>query len=162
MRIGIISDTHIPSRARQLPAFVAQAFAGVDRILHAGDINDYSVLRELNAIAPTEAVAGNTDPAGIVEVLGFEKLITVARYRIGLTHGHLGQGSSTPDRAYNTFKDKADIIVFGHSHKPFRAVKRGVLLLNPGSPTVKRRQPRYSLAILTLTKRVDSEILYFE
>jgi putative phosphoesterase len=141
---------------------VAQAFAGVDRILHAGDINDYSVLRELNAIAPTESVAGNTDPAGMVEFLGFEKLLTLAGYRIGLTHGHLGQGKTTPDRAYNTFRGKADIVVFGHSHKPFRAVKQGVLLLNPGSPTDKRRQPRFSLAILTLTKRVSSEILYFE
>jgi len=162
MRIGIISDTHIPSRARELPEFVVPAFSGVDLILHAGDINDYSVLRALNAIAPTEAVAGNTDPPGLVESLGMDRILTVAGYRIGLTHGHLGQGRTTPDRAFNIFRGKADVIVFGHSHQPLQAEKNGVLLLNPGSPTDKRRQPKFSLAILSLTKRVDSEILYFE
>jgi len=162
MRVGIISDTHIPSRARELPAFVAQAFAGVDLILHAGDISDYSVLQALNAIAPTEAVAGNIDPPGLVESLGQERLLTLAGYRIGLTHGHLGRGRTTPDRAFNTFKDRADVIVFGHSHQPLQAEKHGVLLLNPGSPTDKRRQPRYSLAILILAEKVDSEVLYFE
>lgn len=162
MRIGIISDTHIPSRARELPDFVGQAFADVDLILHAGDINDYSVLRALNAIAPTQAVAGNTDPPGMVEALGFELLLTVSRFRLGLTHGHLGRGRTTPDRAFNTFEGKADIIVFGHSHRPFQGRRDGVLLLNPGSPTDKRRQAKYSLAILTLTKRAESEIFYFD
>jgi len=162
MRIGIISDTHIPSRARELPDFVAQTFAGVDLILHAGDVNDYSVLGALSAIAPTQAVAGNTDPPGVVESLGHELLLTLAGFRVGLTHGHLGRGRTTPDRAYNTFRNKADVIIFGHSHKPSQEMREGVLLLNPGSPTDKRRQPMHSLAILSLTKRVDSEILYFE
>ena len=162
MRIGIISDTHIPSRSRELPGFVSKAFSGVDLILHAGDINDYSVLRALNSIAPTEAVAGNTDSPGVAETLGFELLLELAGFRVGLTHGHLGRGKSTPERAYNTFSGKADVIVFGHSHQPLRREKNGVLLLNPGSPTNKRRQPKFTLAILPLTKRVDSEILYFE
>lgn len=162
MRVGIISDTHIPSRAREIPAFVTEAFSGVDLILHAGDINDYSVLRALNSIAPTEAVSGNTDPAGIAESLGFELLLNLAGYRVGLTHGHLGRGKTTPDRAYYTFLGKADVVVFGHSHHPLMEMRRGVLLLNPGSPTDKRRQPKFSVAILSLTNRVDSEILYFE
>jgi putative phosphoesterase len=162
MRIGIISDTHIPSRSRELPTFVAKAFAGVDKILHAGDINDYSVLRALNAIAPTEAVAGNTDLPGVAESLGFELLLDLAGYRVGLTHGHLGRGKSTSERAFNTFLGRADVVVFGHSHKPLNRMRDGVLLLNPGSPTDKRRQPMYSVAILSLTKRVGSEILYFK
>jgi putative phosphoesterase len=162
VRIGIISDTHIPSRAPQLPAFVSRAFAGVELILHAGDINDYSVLRALSAIAPTEAVAGNTDPPGMVEALGTELLLDLAGFRIGLTHGHLGRGQTSLDRAFNTFRGKADVVVFGHSHQPLKAVKQGVLLINPGSPTDKRRQPLFSLAVLTLTKRAVGEILYFE
>lgn len=162
MRIGIISDTHIPSRAAKLPAFVARAFADVELILHAGDINDYAVLRALNAIAPAEAVAGNVDPPGLVEALGTELLLDLAGFRVGLTHGHLGRGGTALERAFNTFGGKADVVVFGHSHQPFKTVKQGVLLLNPGSPTDKRRQPRYSLAKLTLTNRAIGEILYFE
>lgn len=162
MQIGVISDTHIPSRKPELPAFVAKAFAGVDMILHAGDINDFSVLRELNNIAPTEAVAGNTDPPGVAEALGTQLLLELAGFRVGLTHGHLGRGKTTPDRAFNTFLGKADVVIFGHSHQPLQKLRDGVLLLNPGSPTDKRRQSKYSLAILSLTKKVDSEILYFE
>ena len=110
MRIGIISDTHIPSRARQLPAFVAQAFAGVDRILHAGDINDYSVLRELNAIAPTESVAGNTDPVGMVEFLGFEKLLTLAGYESASPMATWARQTTPTGRIIPL--GKADIVVF--------------------------------------------------
>lgn len=162
MRIGVISDTHIPSRSRELPGFVASAFAGVELILHAGDINELSVLSTLNSIAPTRAVAGNTDSRETAEALGYELLLSLGRFRVGLTHGHLGRGKTTPDRAYNTFKDRADVIIFGHSHQPFEKIQGSVLLLNPGSPTNKRRQPKYSVAILSLTKRAHSEILYFE
>lgn len=162
MLIGIISDTHIPRRSRELPAFVAQAFAGVDLILHAGDINELSVLKTLETIAPTKAVAGNTDPPELSTALGYDLFLNLGRFRVGLTHGHLGRGKTTPDRAFNTFKGRADVVVFGHSHKPFQGMRAGQLLLNPGSPTDKRRESRYSLAILSLTNRARSEILYFE
>ncbi|MGI6097446.1 MAG: metallophosphoesterase family protein [Dethiobacteria bacterium] len=61
MKVGVLSDTHIPTRARALPSRIYEIFADVDMILHAGDIADESVLEELKTLAPIEAVAGNTD-----------------------------------------------------------------------------------------------------
>lgn len=161
MRIGVISDTHIPHRRKELPAFVRQAFAGSDLILHCGDINDWSVLRELNRIAPTEAVAGNTDPDAMSDILGCRLQLELDGYRIGVTHGHLGTGRNTPERAYNTFP-KADVVLFGHSHQPFNRVHKGCLLLNPGSPTDKRREKHFSVAILTLGAKLEAELIYFD
>lgn len=161
MLVGLISDTHIPSRAEALPDFVAQAFRGVDLILHAGDINDMTVLRALNDIALTEAVAGNTDPAGLAAALGFQLELDLAGFRVGLTHGHLGRGRTTPERALNTFPG-AQVVVFGHSHNPLVLNLNGVLLVNPGSPTDKRRQAQYSLGLLSLKKRPEAKLLWFD
>ncbi|MGI6344094.1 MAG: metallophosphoesterase family protein [Bacillota bacterium] len=160
MRIGVISDTHIPRHAKQIPAQVKEMFRGVDLILHAGDINTQSVLRELNAIAPTEAVAGNTDSAAAVQILGERKLLELGGFRVGLTHGHLGRGNTTPERALSCFP-QADVVVFGHSHQPFNQLVKGKLLLNPGSPTAKRQEKHYSVAILTLGDEATAEILHF-
>ncbi len=160
MRIGVISDTHMPRRGRQLPPQVAELFAGVELILHAGDINDWAVLRELNAIALTEAVAGNTDSAAMADILGYRKTFQLKWFQIGLTHGHLGQGRSTPERAWHAFP-QADVVVFGHSHQPYNRIHRGVLLLNPGSATDRRREPQCSVAILTLQKKPQAKIIRF-
>lgn len=162
MRIGIIADTHIPGRRSRLPGVVAETFAGVDLILHAGDINHLSVLRDLNTIAPTFAVAGNSDPPGLQEALGYQRVFDLAGYRIGLTHGHRGPGRTTPERAWRTFGGRMDVVVFGHSHQPLDQWRESCLLLNPGSPTDKRRERRYSLAILTLTEEINSGIVYFD
>lgn len=162
MRIGIISDTHIPVRRSRLPGTVAEIFAEVDLILHAGDINHLSVLKDLNALAPTEAVAGNSDPAGVQEALGNRRVLQLAGFRVGLTHGHLGPGRNTVERAWHTFGGNVDVVIFGHTHQALEQWREGCLLLNPGSPTDKRRQPRFSIALLTLTKEIKSEIVYFE
>lgn len=160
MRIGVISDTHIPRRRASLPDEVHRIFGGVDLILHAGDINDWSVLRELNTIALTEAIAGNTDANAMSEVLGERRMLGLAGFKVGLTHGHLGKGKSTPERAFSLFM-QADVIVFGHSHQPYNQKHRGVLLLNPGSATDRRREPYCSVAILTLEDQVRAEIIHF-
>lgn len=161
MRIGVISDTHIPRRRLELPPFVFESFSGVDMILHAGDINDFAVLKALNGIAPTEAVAGNTDPPGLAEYLGYMKELEIRGFKIGLTHGHFGRGRSTPERAHSNFAD-ADIVVFGHSHRPYNKWHGKCLLLNPGSPTDRRGEACYSLGIITLGDTINAEILYFE
>ncbi|NLY54174.1 MAG: metallophosphoesterase family protein [Firmicutes bacterium] len=149
MRIGVISDTHMPRRAKTLPQFVREAFANVDHIFHAGDINDWSVLRELNQLAPTIAVAGNTDSPAMTDILGEKVLREVNGFRIGLIHGHLGTGRTTPERARNSFPN-ADVIIFGHSHQPYNQRHGKQLLLNPGSATDPRGEPRASVAILYL------------
>jgi len=148
MKIGILSDTHI-RKGQTLPGYVLAALADTDIILHAGDITTGSVLEELSFLAEVIAVKGNGDWS--INNLPSKTVVSAGNIRIGMTHGYLGQGKSTPEIAYNTFRDdKVDLIIFGHSHIPYKSFHNGILLFNPGSPTNKRRQPRYSLGMLTI------------
>jgi predicted phosphodiesterase len=82
---------------------------------------------------------------------------------VGLTHGHLGRGRSTPQCALRAFDGVPNLraVVFGHSHEPYNALIGGVLLFNPGSPTERRRQPRHSYGLLTVENGgVHAEIVY--
>lgn len=160
MRIGVISDTHMPRRGKTLPSFVLEAFADVEMILHAGDINDWSILRELNQLAPTTAIAGNTDSPAVTDILGQRITLELNGFKIGLTHGHLGSGNTTPERALDAFPG-VDVIVFGHSHQPYNHRHGNKLLLNPGSATDPRGEPRPSVAIMTLDKTgANAELIY--
>ncbi len=163
MRIGVISDTHIPTRAKVLPAQLFELLDGVNLILHAGDIVEAWVLDELATLAPVEAVAGNMDPFELTTRLGQKKILNIASFRIGLIHGNHGAISKkTPQRALDAFsEDNVDCIVFGHSHQPYCRKENNVLLFNPGSPTDRRREPNFSCGILTLDKEITGNILYF-
>ncbi len=155
-RVVVIGDTHLPRFGRALAEFVRAACSDADLILHAGDHTEPFVLELLSALAPTEAVAGNNDPPELVERLGFSRVVEVEGVRIGLTHGHLGPGRTTPDRAWVTFADaepRVDAVAFGHSHQPMIERRDGIWLLNPGSPTDRRRQPTFSLMRLEVDGR---------
>jgi len=156
--IGVVSDTHIPSRARELPKPLLQAFAGVDMIIHAGDITAPTVLEELGQLAPVVAVAGNMDSWEMYERLGEIRLLELAGFRIGVLHGHGGYGN-VRDRVLAAFTD-VDCIVFGHTHAPYCQKHEGVLLFNPGSPTDRRRQPRASYGLLHLGREIRGEIIF--
>lgn len=162
MRIGVISDTHVPARARQLPATLFDIFDGVELILHAGDLVEERILRELSAIAPVEAVAGNMDGWDLHQRLGRKKVLELAGYRVGLIHGDIGRDrDKTPQRALAAFAcDKVHCVVFGHSHQPHHELVNGVLLFNPGSPTDRRRSPRHSCGLLTLGDTLSAELIY--
>ncbi|RNC29327.1 MAG: hypothetical protein AWM53_00680 [Candidatus Dichloromethanomonas elyunquensis] len=148
MKIGILSDTHI-RKDRTLPRFVWESLAGVDTILHAGDIVNENLLEELALIAPVIAVTGNCD--WWVKDLPEKIIVNLGPFRVGVTHGYAGKGNNTPERAYNTFEgDKVDIIVFGHSHIPHKSFYESILLFNPGSPTERRGQPNFSLGMMTI------------
>lgn len=161
MRIGVLSDTHIPSRARRLPPTLVTVFDGTDLILHAGDLVDVRVLTDLRAIAPVEAVAGNMDPPEFHRRLGRKKILELGGFRIGLVHGDIGSDrSKTPSRSLAAFAgDNVHCVVFGHSHQPYLEQVNGVLLFNPGSPTDRRREPYHTCGILTLGKRIEAEII---
>ncbi len=139
-RIGCVSDTHLPA-GRPLPGWLLEGLAGVDQVLHAGDIVDREVLEQLAAIAPVTAVAGNLDPPALQAALGTTQLITVGPVAIGLTHGHRGAGAGTLERAASHFPT-ARVVVFGHSHRALCEWRGERLFLNPGSPT----QPRWARA----------------
>lgn len=158
--VGVVSDTHVPSRARSLPARLLDALRGVDLILHAGDLTVLSVLDELAALAPVEAVCGNVDGPEVRLSLPRRRLLAVGDKRLGLVHGD-GLGLSTVARARAAFAAEAvDAIVFGHSHSPFCGYESGVLMFNPGSPTDRRREPRASFGLLRVGASVEGEVVY--
>ncbi|WP_020615155.1 metallophosphoesterase family protein [Paenibacillus daejeonensis] len=163
MQIAIISDTHMPARAKGLPEALKRGLAKVDLILHAGDWTSRNVYEMLSEYAPVDGIAGNNDGPEIVNLLGYRKIVPVAGRRIGLVHGH-GRSGTTESRAIDAFAgDQVDVIVFGHSHTPLYKKHNGVILINPGSPTDKRRQPSYSYGLLNITSTsLDGEIVYYD
>ncbi|MGF9714063.1 metallophosphoesterase [Paenibacillus sp. JMULE4] len=165
MRIGVVSDTHMFRRSQSLPQDLVEGLRGVDMILHTGDWIDEEVVDLFADLAPIDGVAGNNDGPAIVRRFGRRKVLELAGYRVGLIHGDGGR--STPDTAFQAFcdadgKGTVDIILFGHSHTPYLERKDGILLFNPGSPTDKRRQPRYSFGILRLGADVEAEHHYYD
>lgn len=128
--IGVLSDTHLRGPAPELAARLARAFAGVDLILHAGDITNLTVLDMLEA-PEVIAVAGNMDEPAVGQSLPVKRVVEVEDKRIGLIHGW-GSPFGLSGRVAAAFSD-VDCVVFGHSHRPMNAVTGGVLLFNPGS-----------------------------
>jgi putative phosphoesterase len=157
MKIGVISDTHVPTTARMLPPSVFEIFKGVELILHAGDLVELSVLDELKAIAPVEAVSGNMDNHEVHQSLPEKKIIEIGKFRIGLIHGP-GKIEGQKERIRKEF-DTVDLIVFGHSHAPYWGKFGDILFLNPGSPTDKRWSPYNSVAELEVGVELKAEII---
>ena len=169
MRIGVVSDTHLPRFGRSLPEGLVRGLrdAGVERLIHCGDWIEPFVVDLLEEIAPVDGVAGNNDPPELAAKFGYAPVIEIDGARIAITHGHIGPTHiSTLERARLTFAKQPDLaaICFGHSHIPsVTRVAGGILLVNPGSPTDKRRQARYSWALLTIEDgRVEAELQSFE
>ncbi len=162
-RIGVVSDTHVPRRARCLPPKIFSELEGVDLILHAGDLVDESVLLELRALAPVEAVAGNMDPPHLHERLGRRKLLQVGgELQIGLIHGD-GVHLSTARRAEEVFCScRPAVIVFGHSHRPLCEYRGETLMFNPGSCVDPRwaGRPSYGMLHVEPGGPVRGEIIY--
>lgn len=150
MRIGIISDTHLSKHPEKILEFLKTHLNDVDMIIHAGDFTDIKVVNFLKNYKKFIGVWGNNDKNDIRQELREKEIIRINGYKIGIYHGH-GDEKTTMDRAYEMFKDdKVDIIIFGHSHQPVILTKNKTLMLNPGSPTYKRKGPWYSYIILEL------------
>lgn len=141
--IGLISDTHGLVRPE-----VFTALQGVELILHAGDVGD-GVLEELSAIAPVDAVLGNTDPAGDSRLK--EQIDRViGGVRIHVSHGH-EVGSPTPERLAARYD--ADVVVYGHTHQQKVTRLDGRLFVNPGAAGARRFKLQPSVARLTIVDR---------
>lgn len=159
-RIGVISDTHIPDFQR-LPESIWQHFAGVELIIHAGDLSVLRVIAELETIAPVVAVQGNVEGNEVVKKLPIKREITVGHCRIGIVH-ILGDSRNRARLARQKFPH-ARVVIFGHSHIPYNQEHNGQLLFNPGSATDRRRQPRCSIGMLYVDdemKSVRGEIIW--
>ncbi len=144
MRLGIISDTHGTLRPE-----VFEAFAEVDHILHGGDVGKWEIMIELAALAPVTAVYGNTDGPEIRERLPQVAMVQLDGFDFVVTHGDQ-YGSPTPAILHDAFP-AAEIIVFGHTHKPLlELVDRTVTVVNPGSAGPRRFDLSVSVAIMEL------------
>lgn len=140
MKIGLISDSHIPNAAKFLPPQVFKAFSGVDLILHAGDIYQLSVLNELEEIAPVFAARGNgdyhlPDDPRIKE----SHVLSINGRLLGLTHSVEFPEPSwcTLERAMQRdFGGTMNILVGGHTHQAMIEDYQGIMIINPGSPTL--------------------------
>ncbi|MEK7667761.1 MAG: metallophosphoesterase family protein [Gemmatimonadota bacterium] len=142
MRLGILADTH----GTLLPG-VLEVFAKVDRILHAGDVGDPAILAALEALAPVTAVFGNVDGSVLRGRLPRVAEVTVDGFRFVVTHGDQFV-SPRPDRLKETYP-AADVIVFGHTHKPLiHAFEDYSMVLNPGSAGAHRSDRLPSVAIM--------------
>jgi uncharacterized protein len=158
-RIGVISDTHIP-HFKQLPEAIWTHFAGVEQIIHAGDLSVLSILNELETIAPVVAVQGNVEHEEVVLALPIKREVVVGHCRIGIVH-ILGDSKTHARVARQEFPN-ARVVVFGHSHIPYNKEHDGQLLFNPGSATDRRHQPRCSIGLLSIDdekQTVQAEII---
>jgi uncharacterized protein len=160
--IGVLADTHIPTRGRFIPAQLFRIFNKVQLILHAGDLVDEKVLIELGALAPVEAVAGNMDPPELQTSLGKLKLVEAGGVVIALLHGDLAGHRVSFGRLNGLFMPtKPKVIVFGHLHEPVNEMHGDILYFNPGSAVDPRRSPKPSCGRLQINGfDVSSEIFY--
>ena len=144
MRLGIISDTHGLLRPE-----VFELFRGVDRILHAGDIGSLDLLTELEAVAPVSAVYGNTDDLEIRARVPEVARLELEGVSFVVVHGHQ-LGVPTPERLVARYPD-AEVIVFGHTHKPvLTMVDQVVTVMNPGGAGARRFSLPASAGIMEL------------
>jgi uncharacterized protein len=166
MRIGLISDTHIPEACDRLPAGVFEAFRGVDLVMHAGDVYVNRVLDELAEIAPVIAAIGNGDE-GLDghrfklepdERVKIAHLLEVEGVRIGLAHA-LPTPDETSERVFQNamqahFGGPVDVLVMGHSHLEGVVRFGETLVVNPGSATLPRNLVDVpgTVAILEITQ----------
>src|SRR3954465_14310588 len=149
--IGLISDTHGLVRAD-----VHTALAGVELILHAGDVGGDEILDELTLIAPVLAVYGNTDAPGDPRLAESVER-TIGGVRIHVSHGH-ELGSPTPAKLLARYA--ADVIVYGHTHQQLVTRADGRLVVNPGAAGARRFKLEPSVARLTIASgRAEVELV---
>ncbi|MHC9296737.1 metallophosphoesterase family protein [Mycobacterium sp. LTG2003] len=141
MRLLLIADTHVPKRARDLPSPVWDQVDHADVVIHAGDWVEPSLLDALSArAARLVACWGNNDGAELRRRLPERADVTLAGLRFTVVH-ETGAATGREARVARDYPD-TDVLVFGHSHIPWdTTAKTGLRLLNPGSPTDRRRQP---------------------
>jgi len=148
--IGLISDTHALIRAEALAAL-----HGADLILHAGDVGGESILRELRGIAPVHAVHGNVDDPA----MGLPRSVDLVLegLRIHMSHGH-ELGSPKPAALVQQYP--ADVIIYGHTHKPLIETRGATLIVNPGAAGPRRFDLEPSVGLLRLVNgKATAEIV---
>jgi len=152
VRVAVVADTHLPRGARRrLPAPCLERLEAADLILHAGDVVAASVLEELERLGPPlRAVHGNMDDAILRARLPARLVVEIGGLRIGMTHDP-GPRAGRERRLAREFAGCA-AVVYGHTHEPQVAREGPVWILNPGSPTERRRAPAHTMLELELAE----------
>jgi uncharacterized protein len=147
--VGLIADTHGLLRPE-----VLETFAGVDLIVHAGDVGREGILEALERLAPVRAVRGNVDRGVWADRLPPNQLIEVGEISLYVHHGHEEPGLDPAAAGY-------DVVIKGHSHKPDVQEREGILYLNPGSAGPKRfKLPVTVMRLYLKGKSVRSELVH--
>ena len=147
MKIGVISDTHGLLRPEALAAL-----AGVEHILHAGDVGDIAILIALRRIAPVTAIRGNIDTSGPCAALPATDFVELGGKIFYLVH-------SVKDLDINPAVAGVAMVVSGHSHKPLLEERNGTLYLNPGSAGPRRFDLPVSVAMVEIAGEIDARII---
>lgn len=151
--IGLISDTHIPTRSKNLPRGIFRVFEDVELIVHAGDLVDLSVIDELEQVAPVLAVHGNMDTPEVREKLPEMDFCTFFDWKIGVIHD--------PSALFGVKKmreiareNRFNVLVYGHTHSAHVKWDNDTLFVNPGSPTnpIPPFLVKPSVVLLKITK----------
>ena len=147
--VAAIADTHLPRGARRLPEACSERLAAADLILHAGDLSSAAFLDELRAFGPpVRAVAGNADEPALKELLPRELVVREGGAAIGMVHIP-GPAAGRAERLVARFPG-CGAVLFGHTHLPLAERVGDVWLLNPGSPTERRRAPFRAMLVLEI------------
>ena len=159
--IGLISDTHVPARARRIPEKVFSSFESADFIIHAGDLVELAVIDELEQLAPVLAVHGNMDGPEVREALPTLNSLKVSDWKIGVMHDPhtlFGLGKMHDIAKQNGF----DVFVYGHTHNSSIKWEGKTLYINPGSPTNPSSfMNKPSVALLKITReRIIPEVIH--
>jgi putative phosphoesterase len=141
VKIGVIADTH-----GLLRPGVLEAFAGVDHILHAGDIGDAAILTALRSIAPLTAIRGNIDRTGPCAELPAEEFVTLAEVNTYMIH-------DVHDLSLDPLAASIQVVISGHSHKPLIEERKGVLFFNPGAAGPRRFALPITVGLLHIKER---------
>lgn len=160
MRIGVISDTHIPEQAKDLPQNIYGAFRNTDMVIHAGDLTDLIVLDKLKTVCKDiKAVWGNMDPYDVRKKLPEKDIFKIGNYKIAVMHGY-GHPNKLVELVAGIFKEESpDLIIFGHSHAALNEKKGDILYFNPGSPTDRIFAPYNSYGIIEINDKIESKIV---
>ena len=159
--VGLISDTHVPVRAREIPKGVFKVFENADYIIHAGDLVSLSVIDELEQLAPVLVVYGNMDGPEIRGKLPKMDSLKIFEWKIGVTHNP-GSFFSAAKMREMARMNGFNVLVYGHTHNSNIKWEGDVLLINPGSPTnpAPRFLARPSVGLLRISKeRIVPEII---
>jgi uncharacterized protein len=147
--VAVISDTHLPRGTRRIPDSCLERLRSADLILHGGDLSALVALAELQALGrPVHAVYGNADEPAVRELLPKELVVEAGGARIGMAHVP-GPAAGHQERLVRRFPD-CDAVVYGHTHIPEVERHDGVWILNPGSPTERRRAPAHTMLVLEI------------